>query len=426
MPFQFVDNTVSIDRDARKKIRSHVATGRNAGKRHSRPSRKEAFVLPSKTTIQTAVQSTSNLISDKNVDAVSEIERQIGDELSVLCLPAPLISPGSRPMVRRALNNLIVKPDGHAEAIHHLSQAFQLVNNRLSGNDPVSDATIAVVVALAQFERHQGQYRRGIVHLDGLMRMVELRGGISTLTMHKSNLTQKLFRADLEFALYLGSATRFSIKDVMLGSTAMIGLRSTFTRDCQGHHNVSDFQSFKKFNPDLQDIIMDMIGVARMLNDISARLKQKVNYYIFHDTSILLGYRLIYINPLGSLHVGDRLENVLHLGLAAFLMTFLRRLDHKISDMPLLSGLARSAVQEEFDYDKENQEILLWVLFIGKTSIFKPWDDTWLVPLIRRTMQALGLCTWEEVHQTLAKWPWVNTVHDKIGRHLCKSSTLDI
>lgn len=212
----------------------------------------------------------------------------------------------------------------------------------------------------------------------------------------------------------------------MLGSTAMIGLRSTFTRDCPGLYNVSDFRSFKKFNPDLQDIIIDMIGVARMLNDISARLRQKVNYYIFHDTSILLGYRLIYISPLGSLHVGGHLGNVLHLGLAAFLMTFLRRLDHKISDMPLLSELARSAVQEEFEYDKETQEILLWVLFIGKTSIFKPWDDTWLVPLITRTMQALGLCTWEEVHQTLAKWPWVNAVHDKIGRQLCKSSTLDI
>lgn len=106
MPFQFVDNTASIDRDARKKIRSHVAIGRNAGKRHSRPSRKEAFVLPTKTTIQTAVQSTPNLISDENVDEASEIERQIGDELSVLCLPAPLISPGSRPMIRRGMCSL--------------------------------------------------------------------------------------------------------------------------------------------------------------------------------------------------------------------------------------------------------------------------------------------------------------------------------
>ena len=212
----------------------------------------------------------------------------------------------------------------------------------------------------------------------------------------------------------------------MLGSTAMIGLRSTFTQDWPGLHRVSDFLHFKKFNPDLQDITIDMIGVARILNDISSRLRQKVNYYIFHDTSILLGYRLIYISPLGGLHASSRLENIVHLGLAAFLMTFLRRLDHKISDMPLLSELARSAVQEESEYDKETQEILLWVLFIGKTSIFKPWDDTWLVPLITRTMRALGLCTWEDVHQILAKWPWVNTVHDKIGRRICESSALDL
>lgn len=93
-----------------------------------------------------------------------------------------------------ALNNLVVKPDDPAEALRHLSQTFQLVNKRLSGNDPVSDATIAVVIGMAQFERHQGQYRRGIIHLNGLMRMVELRGGISSLTLHKPTLTQKLFR----------------------------------------------------------------------------------------------------------------------------------------------------------------------------------------------------------------------------------------
>jgi hypothetical protein len=97
-------------------------------------------------------------------------------------------------MSAAALNNLVVKPDGTAEAIHHLSQTFQLVNKRLSGKDAISDATIAVVIGMAQFERHQGQYRRGVVHLNGLMQMVELRGGISSLTLHKPTLTQKLFR----------------------------------------------------------------------------------------------------------------------------------------------------------------------------------------------------------------------------------------
>lgn len=102
MPFEFVDNNAPIDRDARKKIRSHVAIGRNVGKTHSRPSRKEAFVLPTKTRISKAVQKIPHLDSDESIDLVVEIERQIGDGLSVLCLPA-LLTLGSRSTVRKGM-----------------------------------------------------------------------------------------------------------------------------------------------------------------------------------------------------------------------------------------------------------------------------------------------------------------------------------
>jgi hypothetical protein len=207
----------------------------------------------------------------------------------------------------------------------------------------------------------------------------------------------------------------------MLGSTAMIGLRSSFRQTSRSIHKVSNPLLFKEFSPDLQDLILDMTGLAWLLNDISAGRRQKLNYYIFHDTCILLGYRLVYICPLGDVGPGHCLEKVAHLGLTAFLMTFLRRLDHKISEMPLISQLARVAAQEEFDNDKETQEVLLWFLFIGKTSIFKKSDDIWLLPRVARTMQALGLGAWEDVRRMLARWPWVNTLHDKAGWVLCQS-----
>ena len=41
MKFQFVDNNGAVDGAARKQIRSHVAKGRNAGRKLSRPSRKK-------------------------------------------------------------------------------------------------------------------------------------------------------------------------------------------------------------------------------------------------------------------------------------------------------------------------------------------------------------------------------------------------
>ncbi|GKT54607.1 hypothetical protein ColTof3_01946 [Colletotrichum tofieldiae] len=63
------------------------------------------------------------------------------------------------------------------EAIAHMTQAFALVNQRLSGPDAISNPTIAL-------------YK---THLLGLVRMVELRGGIHVLE-ENDDVLQKICR----------------------------------------------------------------------------------------------------------------------------------------------------------------------------------------------------------------------------------------
>jgi hypothetical protein len=104
MAFEFVNNNTSLGRDVRKKIRSHVAMGRNVGKTYARPSRKAAFVISTKTAAPKAVKKRPQLESSREVDIFFEIERQIGDGLSVLCLPAPL-TPGSSSLVRKGMSS---------------------------------------------------------------------------------------------------------------------------------------------------------------------------------------------------------------------------------------------------------------------------------------------------------------------------------
>lgn len=80
------------------------------------------------------------------------------------------------------------------EALRHLSCTFRLVNERLSGNDALSDDTMAVIVAMTQYERLRGQYHQGLVHFKGLQQMVKLRGGIIQLVSDAPELARKLFR----------------------------------------------------------------------------------------------------------------------------------------------------------------------------------------------------------------------------------------
>lgn len=205
----------------------------------------------------------------------------------------------------------------------------------------------------------------------------------------------------------------------MLGSTAI----REKGKNSQKHFSIVDTPLFFKLRADIQELLLDIIAISRRLNIISTKRLQKLSSYRFHDTIILVGYRLIHISPLYGLLSG--LDDAVHLGLAAFLLTFLRRLDYKVSDMPLLHKLFTAAV-EQLNDKESSQELLLWLLFIGEASIFSQADDLLIVPIAIRTMDALDLHTWQDVRHTLGKWPWVNTLHDKNGEALWSRSASDL
>jgi hypothetical protein len=174
---------------------------------------------------------------------------------------------------------------------------------------------------------------------------------------------------------------------------------------------------------DLQDILVDIMSLTGLLNG-SGGHGTKLDGHTFHDILILIGYRLIRISPLCGLRPASPLQNVFYLGLTAFMATFLLALGRKLPEFPLLSILARSAVQGyPRDEDEESQEVILWILFIGRDSIFMQPDDAWLIPTVTGTILALGLHTWEDVRRTLSKFPWVNALHDKPGQALWHRSS---
>jgi hypothetical protein len=86
MPFEFIDNNATIDRALRRRIRSHVAKGKNIGRKVVRPSKIRAFERKAETTtalshVTKSSEEAHQLESNKWVDR--EIERQVGDGLPV-------------------------------------------------------------------------------------------------------------------------------------------------------------------------------------------------------------------------------------------------------------------------------------------------------------------------------------------------------
>lgn len=237
---------------------------------------------------------------------------------------------------------------------------------------------------------------------------------------------------DLDYALQLGIPTHYSVDDISYGMTMLW--------DCQDaleQHRALSPPSLLPPSPchnlgtTLQILLTDSTSFARMINDAVSGLRPTFSSYAMHCTLLLLGYRLVSICPLAGPRPHDRLVDAIHLGLAAFMMTFLRRLDRKIAEMPLLSSVSRTAVDNIYYDEKgeqEIQEVLLWFLFLGAASVFRGVDhSSWLVLNARQTMKALDLSSWGDVQEVLVKFPWVHTLHDKAGRELwsrCSSAEI--
>ncbi|KAK4118256.1 hypothetical protein N657DRAFT_583939 [Parathielavia appendiculata] len=249
MNFEFIDNNGTIDRALRKQIRSHVAKGRNAGKKVNRPSRRN-LQRPSKTitteTQSTRIQtvltqpqtrpSTSSLPlvtlpwypghweHDANaakgsvplilraISFFSEMRhpRELDSALDYVTESHTIwVQPmfvdeayfhGAMAVFMAAFPNLLaptvssVDKDSLTARVRHNCLALRMINSRLSGRDAFTDETLIVVLVLGLYERYQGEYHRGLVHLNGVQRILELRGGLRSLVKTRPDLARKIFR----------------------------------------------------------------------------------------------------------------------------------------------------------------------------------------------------------------------------------------
>lgn len=86
------------------------------------------------------------------------------------------------------------KPGISSKTLHHISQAYGLVNLKLSGPESVSDTAIAAVITLAIYQQVHRLHSTGMIHLRGLYRMIHVRGGIARLMRENRALALKSLR----------------------------------------------------------------------------------------------------------------------------------------------------------------------------------------------------------------------------------------
>ena len=66
-------------------------------------------------------------------------------------------------------------------AISHLTNSLTYVRERLESPQALSNSTLGLVMSFITQEQVRGQHKAASIHMDGLAKMIELRGGLDSL-----------------------------------------------------------------------------------------------------------------------------------------------------------------------------------------------------------------------------------------------------
>ncbi|KAL9474067.1 hypothetical protein ACSS6W_008447 [Trichoderma asperelloides] len=468
MEFTFIDNNQGIDSDTRSLIRQRAAKGWNLGRKINRPSRVKAFErqVPDKPSTTTGLGHVSTRTPHEDIKdmfyprretegVLPPVEPIIGDSVSILSLPievaqkdrvllydavAFMRSPRSAPSLAKALAQASVNhslflqliftdqayyhcalalvlectktsPQANISATRHITQVFRLINERLSRGERITYPTMVVVMSLSSYESTRGRYDRGIIHLLGLYQMIEMQGGLDRIGSEKPEIMQKIYRADLDYALRLGSSPKLDI-ELFENTKTMARLAISPTSDPNIPFTASDQKFREKLGTDLC-VLWDSVAVlSRLVNEASAGERSKLPTTEFLRSHVWLGHKLLKYAPLSSSRSLNRSQSIAHLGLLTIISSFLCGLDRRVTENSILSEMIH--MEASLESNGENQELLLWLLFLGAAVILQdPSHDTWLIPKTWEIMQMLQLNTWGGIMGALSKFPWINDFYEK-------------
>ncbi|KAH8162865.1 hypothetical protein CIB48_g5375 [Xylaria polymorpha] len=276
-------------------------------------------------------------------------------------------------------------------ALYHMSQAYRLINQQLSGHEALSDATIAVVATINIYDRLYGDPQKAMVHLNGVTRMVALRGGIGELAKRNFVIAEKVFR--LEEAELFESALHQSV--------------------CVG----------------LREVVLDFLRLSHILNEASLR-HNKLDPAAYQSTLMYLGYRLLETKcPRHNSEANTNFHILVRLAMAGFYNTFCFGLDRKLITFPPLMDIIdpgvitvkqfTSVAQVICENDRSRQMVVFWALLMGQiSSLTAGDDDSWLVANLKTLANDLELRTWPEVSNAFHSFPWVKVTHEAHGEKL--------
>jgi hypothetical protein len=171
-------------------------------------------------------------------------------------------------------------------------------------------------------------------------------------------------------------------------------------------------------NPYLHEILIDVTNISILFNEIPPNTKLK--YLTFAEIVHSMCYRLLRFQPLHEPSSLSDLEDVYHIGLTLFMITLFMQFDQqRLLKCDAVFSRLRSILYR--DLAELDNDLVLWILFMGGIWITDGPDYSWLHWKIRKLTLSMGIDSWTEICSVISAFPWIKNLHNEPGVALWES-----
>ncbi|KAH8651443.1 hypothetical protein BX600DRAFT_554262 [Xylariales sp. PMI_506] len=300
-------------------------------------------------------------------------------------------------------------------AMIHLSRTLELLQQKLETVDlATSNSTIAVVQILTLAADLLGDEDSAKKHLQGLQRIVNLRGGLGALRESRT-LQAKVCSCDIHIAMKYGNPpVFFGINDISWNAYI-----------AKEKHKLL-YSVLECPDARLVHVWRDLEVLTTSAN-VAAQTGQMIDYDNFQDVMITVQYRLLHLQYSDDNGCGVYNQNretsyhrLLHLVLVALSTTISVQIRGIAVTYESIARRMKNSLREVLDESDVliPLEIQLWVLFIAGISVLP--EDEWvkwkIAELTRNRVESP--VSWADMRDNMKKYLWIDALHDGPGKNL--------
>ncbi|EXJ91049.1 hypothetical protein A1O1_04156 [Capronia coronata CBS 617.96] len=322
-----------------------------------------------------------------------------------------------------------ISPDGHVSRIaaFHYAQTLQHLQARINAfehgqrDSVLADSTVMVIVTLAMAAEITGDLAAAQSHVEGLLTIVNLKGGLRSLNTH-NNVQVKVCRADLGLALRMGSRARLFQTgiswDCFLANRGLV----------KCNHGTDGAQVdvvVNKLDPKLGNCWKD-IHAFSCLSNLAYQTTRKLSPDVYNEMMVSILYRLTRLS-----FEDDLLQDMIRIGLLVYCSTLFLTRQYLERPYERLCNLFDAALLRLCQVSANEVPlpplVLLWLLILRHLVAYQERcseSDSWQTVWLDKAVVLTGVDTWLQAQRVLRSVMWVDFVHDERGKECFDASRM--